>query len=76
MFFFGGVTVAVLAAFIYRYAVLKGNPKTILSIKFLIFLAIPHLGYEIPAIALSHLLAMNTTVVEESIVKVSYLYKQ
>ena len=75
MFFFGGVTVAVLSAFIYRYAILKGKLKAILSARFLVFLMILHLGYEVPAITLSHLLAMNTTAVEESIIKVSYLYK-
>ena len=76
LFLFSGTTMAVLSAFIYRFAVLKGKLSTILGAKFLTFLAFLHITYEIPAGIFIHLCALNNTAVEEAIVKVDFLFSQ
>ena len=74
LFLFGGTTMAVLSAFIYRFATLKGIFKNIMSAQFLTFLAILHIIFALPTNTLLNLAISNITAVDDTIVKVSNIF--
>ncbi|KAE9547958.1 hypothetical protein FO519_008829, partial [Halicephalobus sp. NKZ332] len=67
LIFFGASAIAILSAFIYRYAALVNKIDIILSWPFLIFLGVLHIGYEIPTVILYCLGATNRTAIDEAI---------
>ncbi|KAE9555130.1 hypothetical protein FO519_001625 [Halicephalobus sp. NKZ332] len=64
-----GTTTAVLSAFIYRYALLKGKLETIMNWKFLTFLAFLHIFIQAPGWVFLHICASNTTLIADLIVQ-------
>ena len=69
----GGLTIAVLSAFIYRYAVLYKRLRIILSWKFLAFLAFLHIFYKSPIWILYRLSGHDGAAIHRTIVQVALL---
>ena len=70
---YGGTEIAILSAFIYRYAALHRRMNAILNWRFLTFLGLFHLFHKSPSWIFYHFAVSNGTAIRESILQVNFL---